>query len=1043
LRRSARTHLVVAAGLVGALIGAPPAHAVPVGAVPLFEPAVTDSAQMLQPLGATAAGMAWTEAYAEGLWVQPTGGDAALDDSFFFPDVVGDLMSEQSDDETSLTWRTIADPEIHVHVIPEDIDYEARTATGYVGVRGSGPYQVVSVDLLDGDAVTVIGTSTKNLGYVVPSSIGVAAMATNGTYTYFALASASPTYVGKPLTTPSKYLECPWLSRSHLFCYSDTGLSRISLATGAVTSAAVSPMTLLETPTGVVFMDEGVTATFGAPVLKTWLSTAASPTTRVDKTFGLDGSLAPSATAGSVLVGRSGPLGRAGIWSIPLPSGTSSQTLAAPAEPRRASWTAAVAPGVVAWTDNSDLTGNLWTRELDADGTPTGENQLVTDHADSSTLSAAAGRVTYTAIPPDDSEGYTQETRLVDGDRSTTIDEDDDGWAAVLSGDRLLTESMSYFDDDTTWRLRDLRTGTVTTLAAAMDYDLWGERLVRLDGTGRVRLYDLRTGAAPVDLRPATDEWTFGSVHVAGDTVAWDISDPLDWTGMAGDRAVRNVATMAPATQLPDDTVALTDLSTGYVVGISCTNDHDCASKAIALDDQAVTDLGEGFAAVDGSVVAAIDADGMPYVQALPAYSDAPRLMADPKPSELAGVGRTWRARVVTSRVMATCAVDIADAEGTVVRSLDCTDPHAATTVTWDGTGELGDPVPAGPYTWQVSGNAGGEDLVDYDGADVALSGELTVSAVPPPTAATSPADGGRSVLQSANVTAAFSEPAEGVDGSTFQLRGPTGALVPATVTYAAKVGTLNPTADLLPDTTYTATLTGGPSAIRATTNGPLETVSWSFTTGPAPVLTRLTPASNATAASQAGNLSAVFSEPVTGVDPDTFDVTTAGGAAVAGAVTYNGTSRTATFDPSAALLPDTRYTATLTGGAGGIVDAALNPFVTRSWSFTTGPAPTVTGTSPAANATGVGRTANVVAAFSEAVTGVSSTTVKLKTSSGTAVSAVVSYSTTSRKVTINPSKTLAAKTKYTVTLTGGTTAIRDAAGNPLTTRTWSFTTGS
>ena len=319
------------------------------------------------------------------------------------------------------------------------------------------------------------------------------------------------------------------------------------------------------------------------------------------------------------------------------------------------------------------------------------------------------------------------------------------------------------------------------------------------------------------------------------------------------------------------------------------------------------------------------------------------------------------------------------------------------------------------------------------------------MSAVPPPTAVTSPADAGRSVLQSANVTAAFSETVDGVSGSTFQLRGPTGALVPSAVTYDApqKKGTLNPTANLLPDTTYTATLTGGPSAIRGTTSGPLETVSWSFTTGPAPVLTSLTPASNATAASQSGNLSAVFSEPVTGVDPDTFTLATAGGAAVAGAVTYNGTSRTATFDPSAALLPDTRYTATLTGGPDSIVDAAHNPFGTRSWSFTTGPAPTVTGTSPAANATGVGRTANVVAAFSEAVTGVSGTTVKLKTSSGTAVSAVVSYSTTSRKVTVNPSKTLAAKTKYTVTLTGGTTAIRDAAGNPLTTRTWSFTTGS
>ncbi len=81
------------------------------------------------------------------------------------------------------------------------------------------------------------------------------------------------------------------------------------------------------------------------------------------------------------------------------------------------------------------------------------------------------------------------------------------------------------------------------------------------------------------------------------------------------------------------------------------------------------------------------------------------------------------------------------------------------------------------------------------------------------------------------------------------------------------------------------------------------------------------------------------------------------------------------------------------------------------------------------------------MAAFSEPVTGVSRTMVKLKTSSGTAVTATVTYNANSRKVTLDPAKTLAAETKYTLTQTGGTTAVRNTAGNPLGTTCWSFTT--
>jgi hypothetical protein len=37
----------------------------------------------------------------------------------------------------------------------------------------------------------------------------------------------------------------------------------------------------------------------------------------------------------------------------------------------------------------------------------------------------------------------------------------------------------------------------------------------------------------------------------------------------------------------------------------------------------------------------------------------------------------------------------------------------------------------------------------------------------------------------------------------------------------------------------------------------------------------------------------------------------------------------------------------------------------------------------------------------------------------------------------------MAANAQYRVTVTGGTGAVRDLAGNPVATRTWTFTTGS
>ena len=299
-------------------------------------------------------------------------------------------------------------------------------------------------------------------------------------------------------------------------------------------------------------------------------------------------------------------------------------------------------------------------------------------------------------------------------------------------------------------------------------------------------------------------------------------------------------------------------------------------------------------------------------------------------------------------------------------------------------------------------------------------------------------------VSQAADVTATFSEAVTGVSGTTFTLRNAAGAAVAGTVTYnvLTRVATLNPTANLAADTRYTATLTGGATAIRDAANNALATTSWSFTTGPAPTVTARSAAANATGVNIAADVTATFSEAVTGVSATTFTLRNAAGTAVAGTVTYNATTRVATLNPTASLVADTSYTATLTGGATAIRDAGGNPLATTSWTFRAGTAPTVTTRGPAANATGVSQTANVTATFSEAVTGVSGTTFTLRNAAGTAVSGTVTYNATTRVATLDPTATLAADTRYTATLTGGATAIRDAGSNALTTTSWTFTTG-
>lgn len=208
------------------------------------------------------------------------------------------------------------------------------------------------------------------------------------------------------------------------------------------------------------------------------------------------------------------------------------------------------------------------------------------------------------------------------------------------------------------------------------------------------------------------------------------------------------------------------------------------------------------------------------------------------------------------------------------------------------------------------------------------------------------------------------------------------------------------------------------------------------------PTVTRVVPAASAIAVPPAKNVTATFSEPVDGVDATTFVLRNPAGLAVPAVVTHNATTLVATLNPAANLAADTRFTVTLSGGTSAIRDGNGNPLVTATWGFLTGPAPRVVAVSPSSGALGVRRTAVVAVGFTEAVDGVSATSFTLSTASTGSVTATVVRNGITNQWILDPNELLAETTRYTVTLTGGPAAIRDLAGNPLATTTWSFTTG-
>jgi hypothetical protein len=211
----------------------------------------------------------------------------------------------------------------------------------------------------------------------------------------------------------------------------------------------------------------------------------------------------------------------------------------------------------------------------------------------------------------------------------------------------------------------------------------------------------------------------------------------------------------------------------------------------------------------------------------------------------------------------------------------------------------------------------------------------------------------------------------------------------------------------------------------------------------PLPTVITTSPVNGATGVAVNAAVSAGFSSMMASasINTTTFTLTGPGGTAVAGTVSYAGT--TATFTPTSALGAKTAYLATVTTGAQDPSGSALAANFT--WTFTTGTIPTVVSTNPLNGAINVPINQKIIATFSEAmnsatVVAAGAFTVAVAGAGGATVPGTVTYVAASNTAVFAPTANLQSSTQYMATIN---TSTQNAVGNPLLSNyVWSFTTG-
>jgi starvation-inducible outer membrane lipoprotein len=349
----------------------------------------------------------------------------------------------------------------------------------------------------------------------------------------------------------------------------------------------------------------------------------------------------------------------------------------------------------------------------------------------------------------------------------------------------------------------------------------------------------------------------------------------------------------------------------------------------------------------------------------------------------------------------------------------------------------------------------GVKDLADNALADNYVWTFTTGSAsdVTAPTVSyTDPGAGVAGVAFNKQIAATFSEPMDPatVTTATVRVTGPSNRIVLGTVTNVGAIFTFHPKeGSLIANGQFLVTITTGAKDLAG--NALAANYSWTFVTGSTPdakvpTVSSTDPPAGATEVAINKQIAATFSESMdpTTVTTATVRVTGPNTRVVLGTVTNVGT--VFTFHPNdGTLIANTQFVVTITTGAKDLAGNALAG--SHAWTFTTGSAPdvtapTISSTDPAAGATGVAISKQIVANFSEAMDPATMSTAFFSVTDpgGNPVAGTVVY--LGSAATFHPITMLLGNTRYTAEIAPG---VRDLAFNSLAVAqatSWTFTTG-
>lgn len=336
-------------------------------------------------------------------------------------------------------------------------------------------------------------------------------------------------------------------------------------------------------------------------------------------------------------------------------------------------------------------------------------------------------------------------------------------------------------------------------------------------------------------------------------------------------------------------------------------------------------------------------------------------------------------------------------------------------------------------------------------GSGTNASGTTATVATPLTVSATAPIDKSTGIALKTAVSATFNVKVEPVTiispARAFTVKESlTGNEVPGSVAMDATGATaiFTPKANLAANTQYVGTITT--AAKNADGSTLARDYTWNFTTT-SPSVEFTSPASAAAAAPVNSKVAAAFT---TDMNAATFTAASftvkpaAGGAALAGTISYDDKSRTAIFAPAANLQAGTAYIATLTTDVKDMRGNALG--TTTSWTFATAAAldataPTVTLFEPGHEVKGVPLKSQIKTTFSETMdpATVTKSNLHIADPAGIDLSGTLKFESNTNVATFTPDQ-LAPNTRYHIV---ANSFIKDLAGNALVEEVSFFETGA